>query len=722
MTQYRDSKGQSILLTKKLASGGEGAVWQTNRSGYLAKLYFSHDAERVKKLQLMLANPPEDPTRSQNHVSIAWVQELLIDIQGNCVGFLMPVISQVKELLYVYNPQHRLQQSPNFNWYYLHATAYNVALIIGALHAKSYVIGDMNPKNLLVNDKGLISIIDVDSFQVTDSKHGKVYRCKVGLDGFIPPELLNKDLSSLNQTKYHDRFRLAVIIHFLLFGYHPFTGKWVAFGEQPEQNEYIRQGFWLYSQNSPLQATRNTIPLNVVHPEIQKLFLKCFNDGHTSPRLRPTAQDWCNALRIALSDLIACRKVANHSYSKVYGKCYWCEREQQLGIDIFPHVANAVMPSQAKQQSPQGSQTLNVPANGATMFTPTPSKGQSQLKQNYKSQAPITIAQKGEDWKIVLKILGIGSFITAAIPIIHSFFFTVKVNDYKYLTQNNSNQITQESTETPKKPVDSNTSPVYYQQGIEHYQKGNYYEAINHLNLALTETPHLSDNINQYLTESYLAQGIIEAKNGRHIVAIDNYNQAININSKHAETYYQKALAYRDMQKYEAAIINYNKAIDLSPQNPYYYNSRGVVCYSLDKFNLALENFNKAIEINSNITYFYSNRGRTNYQLKNYQAAIDDLTKTISEESKDGYYYNLRGFAYFKLDKLEAAINDFNKAIEINSKEPTFYTNRSGIYEQQGNISAAINDLEKAAALYLQQGNKQEYTKRINKIQILKSR
>ncbi len=98
------------------------------------------------------------------------------------------------------------------------------------------------------------------------------------------------------------------------------------------------------------------------------------------------------------------------------------------------------------------------------------------------------------------------------------------------------------------------------------------------------------------------------------------------------------------------------------------------------------------------------------------------MTKTISEESKDGYYYNLRGFAYFKLDKLEAAINDFNKAIEINSKEPTFYTNRSGIYEQQGNISAAINDLEKAAALYLQQGNKQEYTKRINKIQILKSR
>ncbi|RUT07142.1 hypothetical protein DSM106972_024030 [Dulcicalothrix desertica PCC 7102] len=722
MTQYRDSKGQSILLTKKLTSGGEGEVWQTNRSGYLAKFYCSPDAERVKKLQLMLANPPEDPTRSQNHISIAWVQELLIDLQGNCVGFLMPIINQAKELPYVYSPQHRLNYAPRFNWYYLNATAYNVALIASAIHAKGYIIGDMNPKNFLVNDKGLVSIIDTDSFQVTDAKTGIVYRCNVALEGFTPPELLNKELSSLNQTRYHDRFRLAVIIHHLLFGYHPFMGKWVGHGDQLEQNELIRQGFWLYSQNSPLQPTQNTIPLNVVHPEIQKLFLKCFNDGHISPRLRPTAQDWCNALRIALSDLTACRKVANHSYSKVYGKCYWCEREHQLGIDIFPHVANAVTPPQAKQQSQQGPQTLNIPANGATMFTPTSSKGQSQLKQNHKLQAPITIAQKGEDWKIVLKILGIGSFITAAIPIIHSFFFTVKVNDYKYLTQNNSNQITQESTETPKKSVDSNTSPVYYQQGIEHYQKGNYYEAINSLNLALTETPHLSDNINQYLTESHLAQGIIEAKNGRHIVAIDNYNQAININSKHAETYYQKALAYRDMQKYADAIINYNKAIDLNPQNSYYYNSRGVIYYNLDKFNLALENFNKAIEINSNIIYFYSNRGRTNYQLKNYQAAIDDFTKTITEESKDGYYYNLRGFAYFQLDKLEAAINDFNKAIEINSKEPTFYTNRSGIYEQQGNISAAINDLEKAATLYLQQGNKQEYTKRINKIQILKSK
>ncbi|OKH56251.1 hypothetical protein NIES2101_00250 [Calothrix sp. HK-06] len=696
MAQYRDSKGQPVLLTTRLASNGEGEVWQTNRNGYLAKIYHSQDAKRLKKLQVMLANPPEDPTRSQNHISIAWVQELLIDVQGNCVGFLMPVISQAKELQYVYNPQHRQNHAPKFNWYYLHATAYNVALIVSTIHAKGYIIGDMNPKNLLVNDKGLVSIIDTDSFQVTDAKTGIVYRCNVALEGFIPPELLNKELSSLNQTRYHDHFRLAVIIHHLLFGYHPFMGKWLGHGEPLEQKELIKQGSWLYSQNSPLQPTQNTIPLNVVHPEIQKLFLKCFNDGHTTPRLRPTAQDWCNALRIALSDLAACSKVPNHSYSRFYGKCYWCEREKQLGVDIFPHVANAVTPPQAKQQS--------------------------QLKQNHKLQAPITIAQKGEIGKFVLKILGIGSFITAAIPIIHSFFFTVKVNDYKYLTQNNSNQITQESTETAKKPVDSDTSPVYYQQGIEYYQKGNYYEAINSLNLALTETPHLSDNINQYLTESYLAQGIIEAKNGRHIVAIDNYNKAININSKHAETYYQKALAYRDMQKYEAAIINYNKAIDLNPQNSYYYNSRGVIYYNLDKFNLALENFNKAIEINSNIIYFYSNRGRTNYQLKNYQAAIDDLTKTILEESKDGYYYNLRGFAYFQLDKLEAAINDFNKAIEINSKEPTFYTNRSGIYEQQGNISAAINDLEKAAALYSQQGNKQEYTKRINKIQILKSK
>lgn len=183
------------------------------------------------------------------------------------------------------------------------------------------------------------------------SQTGQVYRCTVGSEGFTPVELLGKDFSVTDQTEIHDHFRLAVLIHYLLFGYHPFSGQWTGSGECPEQTELIRKGFWTYSQNRLICASQNTISLNVVHPEIKRCFLKCFNVGHTSPHLRPTAEEWHNALQVAVDDLTVCSKVDSHHYSRNYGKCYWCERTAKLGVDIFPGGFGTASKSFAKESS-----------------------------------------------------------------------------------------------------------------------------------------------------------------------------------------------------------------------------------------------------------------------------------------------------------------------------------------------------------------------------------
>lgn len=337
----RASNNQPVSLGKQIASSGEGVVWETNLSGYLAKIYHAPTPERIKKLEVMVVNPPADPMLSQNHISIAWPDDLLKDGSGAAVGFLMPVVRQSRELPSIYNPRLRKRNAPGFNWYYLHATALNTAWIIQEVHAKDYVLGDIKPQNILVNDSALVAVIDTDSFQVRDLQTGQVYRCTVGSDGFTPVELLGKDFFVTDQTEIHDRFRLAVLIHYLLFGYHPFSGEWTGSGESPDQTELIRSGFWYGGQNSLIRPSQNIIPLDVVHPEIKRCFLKCFNDGHTTPHLRPTAEDWHNALQVAVDNLTVCGKVDSHHYSKHYGKCYWCERAAKLGVDIFPFVPAA---------------------------------------------------------------------------------------------------------------------------------------------------------------------------------------------------------------------------------------------------------------------------------------------------------------------------------------------------------------------------------------------
>ena len=88
-----------------------------------------------------------------------------------------------------------------------------------------------------------------------------------------------------------------------------------------------------------MQPVERTIPLEIIHPEVQRCFLRCFNDGYKNSNLRPTAGDWVKALRLAVNELTICGKVDSHYYSQTYGKCYWCDRSTKLGIDIFPGFA-----------------------------------------------------------------------------------------------------------------------------------------------------------------------------------------------------------------------------------------------------------------------------------------------------------------------------------------------------------------------------------------------
>lgn len=344
--------GKPICLTKQIASSGEGAVWQTERSGYLAKLYHSFEDERVEKLKVMVAHPPKDPNAHLNHVSLAWPEELLQDRNSTILGFLMPAIAGAKELLDVYSSKRRQQLKLGVDWKFLHITALNIASIIEAIHAEGYVLGDIKPQNILVNNRALPSIIDTDSFQVYHPHKSQVYRCLVGSEGFTPVELLGKDFRTTNQTEIHDSFRLAVIIHLLLFGDKPFKGKWIGTGDSPDPTELLRRGFWPYASNSLIKPGPFTIPLEIVHPEIQRCFLRCFNEGHTNPSLRPTAREWRKALSIAVEHLTVCGKVDSHYYSTVYGKCYWCDRKLDKGLDIFASPIPKIQPPSALPRTP----------------------------------------------------------------------------------------------------------------------------------------------------------------------------------------------------------------------------------------------------------------------------------------------------------------------------------------------------------------------------------
>lgn len=376
--------GRTLSLTKKIASSGEGTVWKTSYRGFLAKLYHECQSERFQKLRVMIAHPPKDPTQGQNHISLAWPKDLLENQQGQPMGFLMPEIGESVKLSTIYNPRLRSRKAPRFNWYYLHTAALNIASSMDAVHKEGYVVGDVKPQNILVNNQALISIIDTDSFQVQDPYTREVFRCLVGSEGFTPAELLGKDLATVDQTEIHDRFRLGVIVFLLLFGDQPFKGKWIGQGESPQPTTLIEKGFWPYAPQSLIRPGPNTIPLSILHPQLQSCFHQCFTQGHSQPHLRPSAQQWMAALKKAISSLSICNLESNHHYSQSYGHCYWCDRKSRLGVDIFSPTPVIPKPAPKRHHKKKKSPWITQPPSKANPALAAAYAQRMQQLQNMK--------------------------------------------------------------------------------------------------------------------------------------------------------------------------------------------------------------------------------------------------------------------------------------------------------------------------------------------------
>ncbi|MBS0185477.1 MAG: hypothetical protein JSS34_03920 [Proteobacteria bacterium] len=333
-TGLRRSDGTPISLQRKLNKSGEGSIYTTEDPRYFAKIYHDPSFEKAKKLDVMLSSPPSDPTTSQGHISIAWPVDILLNKQGAVQGFLMPKIRGGMHLTHVYNPRLRRQKAPGFNWYYLHTTALNVAWILKALHDKNFIVGDLKPENFLVNNKALVTIIDTDSFQIYDKKNQSLFLSPVGSEGFTPPELIGKNLNLETRSEIHDRFGLSVLIYFLLFGVHPFSGIWKGDGEPPSLDMRIFQGQSSFS-SSLLQESPLAPPLSILPQFLKDAFKQTFDKGHFTPSLRLSAQEWITLLKKSLSLLETCPVHLSHFYYPSQGPCPWCLHLLKTNVDLF---------------------------------------------------------------------------------------------------------------------------------------------------------------------------------------------------------------------------------------------------------------------------------------------------------------------------------------------------------------------------------------------------
>ena len=330
MPDYRDSRGNRIRLGAEVGSGGEGAVFrvQSNR-GQVAKIWHNPTARASEKIAVMVRQRPAVVTapsqsggmfgvrRSRSHPPFAWPDDVLYDDSNRIVGFLMPYVdlSQFRESQAFFNPAARRsaeqELNTSFDDSHLLRMARNLAEAVRQIHAAGHVIGDVNEKNVLINARSEVIIVDIDAIQISDPDRGRLYRCTVGREDYTPPRLQGVRFSEIDRTPNDDLFGLAVIIFKLVMGgYHPYMSRIAPDDEDAvtELGEKIRNGYFPYNED-------NTVPDDYkqpvaqyqenwdnLRPELKHLFCEAFDPFllRTGTGNRPSPEDWIIALNRAL--------------------------------------------------------------------------------------------------------------------------------------------------------------------------------------------------------------------------------------------------------------------------------------------------------------------------------------------------------------------------------------------------------------------------------------
>jgi len=274
MALYYYSNGTIVLLGQKIASGGEGVVYNLGSSTTeVVKIYKNLPSRNTQqKLKKLVGMTPI--------ANCAWPKKLVFNsTNGMIIGYIMNKLQGVtwnnlnmecsRALLTGY------KYTPDFFFNMCTSLIKNIE----KAHLAGVIIGDLNDSNVLVEPSGSTSLIDCDSFQIGG------FLCTVNRPEFLSPDLHSKPLDKTRREPFNDIFSLAVLLWQLIFGgIHPFAGKVNGAGGTIE---CIQKGLCVGNKNySPplFQYDFQQLPKQILN-----LFTNSFN-------LQPTSsKEWLRA-------------------------------------------------------------------------------------------------------------------------------------------------------------------------------------------------------------------------------------------------------------------------------------------------------------------------------------------------------------------------------------------------------------------------------------------
>ena len=301
-----DSKGNTITVEDSpFARGGEGDVHKvvsSNYNGYCVKIFHPGKmAGRREKLDYMISHPIKAPEKSA--YKVCWPISLCFN-GADCIGFVMPLSFDNSHSLYdIYlkDGSDIFKRSTKRGMINRYKILYNISNVLNIMHAMGYVMVDFKPQNILFTESGKISIIDLDSIQITHKGKLLFGSSAVTPEYAYPNELLSLQ-NGLPLTPHWDVYAFAIVAYQILLGIHPFTASTDA---KDTSGNNISTSVQLMNNNLfPFGPRKNEIiakpPIHFYFLQLPERLRALFTQTFDLRIFSPSMSEWSEYLKLLI--------------------------------------------------------------------------------------------------------------------------------------------------------------------------------------------------------------------------------------------------------------------------------------------------------------------------------------------------------------------------------------------------------------------------------------
>ena len=211
------------------------------------------------------------------------------------------------------------------------------------------------------------------------------------------------------------------------------------------------------------------------------------------------------------------------------------------------------------------------------------------------------------------------------------------------------------------------SSEYHYDKGLEYFQNGQYYAALNSLDRSVIDFG--SKDIEACL----LAGHILMTQYGQYNYAIEYAEKGLARDISEGERVqllYLKGQCLRASTDHYEAIRTFEEARILwPPYDSLHYAIAETYAFRLDDYEQGLQNFNRLLSVNQDFVEGHFGQAYCHYKLGQQQSALASIDRYLQTSETDGRAHLLKGKILHRLQETDQACDAWQRAARLSFSE-----------------------------------------------------